>query len=224
VTIKVDRLHQQSPQCDVLAGFGLWKQMVTTHTQAAITHPVLAMPLSTLLVIDDDESFLAAFCALLESELPCKAHHLPDPSQVMRVVQTLQPQVALIDLAFPGLDGETILTDLRAHHPAVVVGILSASADAESARRCLRSGADDYISKCLPPAIILQRVSDLLLASQARIRPRKRVGQAHADAAIRTAMHQAKGRVSIAAAHLGISRQALYKRLRSLSWKQTPPS
>src|SRR6185503_4017100 len=68
-----------------------------------------------------------------------------------------QPEVMVLDLTLPGVDGWTLITQLRAHpltrHIPIVV--LSARAYPEDERRALALGADAFLRKpCPPPALV----------------------------------------------------------------------
>jgi two-component system C4-dicarboxylate transport response regulator DctD len=53
----------------------------------------------------------------------------------------------LLDLALPGLPGESVLEALRREAPAVPVIIVSGNSDADRASALLKRGAFDYVAK-----------------------------------------------------------------------------
>ena len=72
-----------------------------------------------------------------------------------------RPQIILLDLMMPVMDGFTVLRKLKSN-PATMsipVIILTAKIDAESERRCMRDGALDYIHKPWGPGEIEDRVA-----------------------------------------------------------------
>lgn len=92
-------------------------------------------------------------------------HDLPDGDRVLRLAIELQPDVVVLDLALPGVDGCVLLAELRSHpltaHIPVV--ILSAHAYPEDEQRATEAGAAAFLRKpCLPGdlAATLRRVSE----------------------------------------------------------------
>jgi signal transduction histidine kinase len=79
------------------------------------------------------------------------------------------PDLVLLDVRMPGLDGFDTLERLRAlpHGPNVPVVFLTAFDDEDTHRRALAAGVDDFLSKPLRPTELLIRVRSLLRLSAA---------------------------------------------------------
>jgi two-component system sensor histidine kinase/response regulator len=79
------------------------------------------------------------------------------------------PDLVLLDVRMPGLDGFDTLARLRAlpHGDNVPVVFLTAFDDEDTHRRALAAGVDDFLSKPLRPTELLIRVRSLLRLSQA---------------------------------------------------------
>ena len=101
-----------------------------------------------ILIVDDHALFRAGLKALL--------HALPDMKVVaeadgghegLRQVETHRPEVALVDLSMPGLNGMTTTTRIVRGFPETRVLVLSMHADDEYARQALRAGATGYLLK-----------------------------------------------------------------------------
>ncbi len=71
---------------------------------------------------------------------------------VLRVVAHTQPDVVLLDIRMPGMDGMAVLEQLRQHHPDVKVVIFSALDSHDQIEAALRRGAHGYIVKTVNPA------------------------------------------------------------------------
>ena len=69
-----------------------------------------------------------------------------DGRQALRQAQVLQPDVILMDLEMPGLDGFEATRQIKAAQPGVRVVILSIHAGAEE-ERARQAGADDFVVK-----------------------------------------------------------------------------
>ena len=82
-------------------------------------------------------------------EVVGEARRGPD---VLPVVMRTQPDVVLLDLRMPGLDGLSVLDQIRERIPGVTVVIFSALDSREQIEAALRRGADGYIVKTVNPA------------------------------------------------------------------------
>jgi DNA-binding NarL/FixJ family response regulator len=74
--------------------------------------------------------------------------------QVLRLVDELRPDVVLLDLRLPEVDGLVCLDQIKRRFPQVRVIILSVSSDAKLIGNVLKRGADGYIIKSVNPADI----------------------------------------------------------------------
>lgn len=70
-----------------------------------------------------------------------------DGPSVLRLVEQVQPDVVLMDIRMPGLDGLAALEQIRATWPHIAVVILTTYNDDELVLRGLRSGASGYLLK-----------------------------------------------------------------------------
>ena len=73
-----------------------------------------------------------------------------------------QPQLVILDLMMPGMDGFAVLETLRSEGMSMPVLILSAKGQETDKVRGLRSGADDFVTKPFGVLELLARVSALL--------------------------------------------------------------
>lgn len=72
-------------------------------------------------------------------------------SRVLPLVHQTDPDLVLLDLRMPGLDGLACLDAIRERHPRVKVVILSAFEDQEHVRAAFARGASAYIVKSVNP-------------------------------------------------------------------------
>jgi len=72
-------------------------------------------------------------------------------SQVLPLVSQTDPDLALLDLRMPEMDGLTCLDRIRKQHPKVKVVILSVSTDPEVVQTVLNHGAAAYVVKSVNP-------------------------------------------------------------------------
>ena len=72
-------------------------------------------------------------------------------SQVLPLIRRLQPDLVLLDLRMPQMDGLTCLTKIRKEFPDMKVAMLSVSQDPELIQTALKRGANAYIVKSIDP-------------------------------------------------------------------------
>ncbi|HSO18028.1 MAG TPA: sigma 54-interacting transcriptional regulator, partial [Desulfosarcina sp.] len=109
--------------------------------------PPAPYPKSPILIVDDEASILLAIdttlqLAGLDHTITCR-----DSRRVMAVLAEQPVEVVLLDLNMPNVDGHRILDDVRREHPDVPVIIVTGAVDVETAVRCIKAGAFDYIVK-----------------------------------------------------------------------------
>jgi DNA-binding NarL/FixJ family response regulator len=71
--------------------------------------------------------------------------------RVLPVVARTNPDLVVLDLRMPGMDGLICLDQIRKRHPAVKVVVLSVSTDAKLIENVLKRGASAYIVKSVNP-------------------------------------------------------------------------
>ncbi|HEY4099282.1 MAG TPA: type II/IV secretion system protein [Gemmatimonadales bacterium] len=118
---------------------------------------------ATILLVEDEESLRRVIKDLLEQEgyHICEAR---DGAEAMEQVDRHNPDLVLLDLNLPNIDGYTVLQKLRAHprteHLPVV--ILSARGDEDNEVKVLRLGATDFLSKPFRPKALSARLEATL--------------------------------------------------------------
>ena len=127
------------------------------------------MTRSTILMIDDSPENLFALGELLRPEYRLLA--ATSGKEGLRIAKNLpQPDLVLLDVMMPNMDGYAVLAELRAD-PAtrnIPVIFLTALADPKDEEHGLQLGAADYIAKPLTPSLVTARVRTQLEAKQAR--------------------------------------------------------
>ena len=92
-------------------------------------------------------------------------HDLPDGDRVLPLAVEMQPDVVILDLSLPGIDGYSLAAALRAHPltSQIPIVVLSAHAYPEDEQRARNAGAAAFLRKpCLPAELAetLKRVSE----------------------------------------------------------------
>ena len=117
-----------------------------------------------VLVIDDNHANVALLeSALLRYGLE-SVSTLTDAGRAVATIEELQPNLVLLDLHMPIMDGHTILAVVRQRYGALElpVAVLTADATREAAHRALSLGANDFLTKPLDIAEVVLRVRNLL--------------------------------------------------------------
>jgi two-component system, OmpR family, KDP operon response regulator KdpE len=102
-------------------------------------------PANTLLVIDDEPQIRRFISAGLELH-GYRVHESENGSAGLKAVAQFQPNLILLDLVLPDMNGLEVLKTLRSWSDVPVI-VLSIQADEERKVQLLRSGADDYMIK-----------------------------------------------------------------------------
>jgi DNA-binding NarL/FixJ family response regulator len=105
-----------------------------------------------ILIADDHQLMLAGMRQVLELdggfEVVAEAYH---GTEVVPLVGQTQPEVVLLDIRMPGLDGLVCLDRLRSRYPEVRVVMCSMSSDPEQIQSAFKRGACGYIVKSINP-------------------------------------------------------------------------
>ncbi|HEY1015735.1 MAG TPA: HD domain-containing phosphohydrolase [Herpetosiphonaceae bacterium] len=118
-----------------------------------------------LLVIDDDLTNVQLIKGILRSGNLLNVTDTNDSREALRLFLEIQPDVVLLDLKMPYLDGFAVLEALRAHMPPeapVPVLMLTADMTAVAKRRTLSMGAQDFLTKPLDTVETLLRIRNAL--------------------------------------------------------------
>ena len=101
---------------------------------------------STVCLLDDDSSVLKATSRLLASS-GWKVESFSDPIAFLRYAQTHHPQVAVIDIMMPGMNGLEVQTRLRSISPLTRVIVLTSKDDPLVRSKAMEAGASAFFLK-----------------------------------------------------------------------------
>src|SRR5207302_8034630 len=104
-----------------------------------------------LLIVDDHPLTRDALAALMQQHGFEVAGQASDGAEAIELARALSPDVILLDLSMPGLDGLTALPRLREAAPECEVVVLTASGTEENLLSAIRAGAAGYLLKTEPP-------------------------------------------------------------------------
>jgi DNA-binding NarL/FixJ family response regulator len=104
-----------------------------------------------VLIVDDHPLTRDALAALLAQQGFDVIGDAHDGLHAIAQAETLQPDLVLLDLTMPGMDGLTALPRIREQAPTCEVVVLTASDDEASLLAAIRAGASGYLLKTEPP-------------------------------------------------------------------------
>ena len=127
---------------------------------------------STILMVDDEESAIDVLQILLEDEGYSNLLSTTESREAFEMIERHQPDVVLLDLMMPGVNGFEILEAMRgsADHLVRPVIILTAETDPETKLRALELGATDLLAKPVDPSELALRLRNTLAAKLFRDR------------------------------------------------------
>src|ERR1700730_8232443 len=112
-----------------------------------------------VLVVDDDALVRAGLCMLLAgAEEIVVVGEAADGSEVASAIAAYKPDVVLMDIRMPGMDGLAATELLRAQDDAPEVIVLTTFEADDDVLRALRAGAGGFLLKDTPPAEIVRAV------------------------------------------------------------------
>lgn len=104
------------------------------------------MPVTNVLLVDDEERFLTTTKALLDKE-GCNVFTAADGWRGMEQLKAQRIDVIVLDVKMPGIDGIEVLRRIKELHPLVEVIMLTGHSTLDTAIRGLKLGAFDYLTK-----------------------------------------------------------------------------
>jgi adenylate cyclase len=121
---------------------------------------VIAEPeTGSILVVDDDRVNRTLLARSLEA-LGHRVVTASNGSEALDLLQVEEPDIVLLDIVMPGMDGVTVLGRIKGDPAlrAVPVIMISALEDFDSVVRCIELGAEDYLQKPFDPVLLRARI------------------------------------------------------------------
>jgi len=122
--------------------------------------------MATIALVDDDRNILTSVGMLLEQE----GYHVrtyADGASALTALQATPPDLAILDIKMPRMDGLELLRRLRQGGDLPVIFLTSKDEEIDELMG-LNAGADDYIRKPFSQRLLLERVKAVLRRADAR--------------------------------------------------------
>jgi len=124
-----------------------------------------------ILVVDDEQDIVDLVSYNLRKE-GYKVFTASNGTQAVEVASTLKPDVVILDIMMPGMDGFEVCRSLRQDPSLAPTAIMFLTAKSGEIDQILglELGADDYIQKPISPRVLLARVKTILRRGSEKVR------------------------------------------------------
>jgi len=112
-----------------------------------------------VLLADDHSIVRAGLCRIVEeSEGMTVVGEAADGREAIRLVEACRPDVAVVDISMPNVDGLEVVSQLATRHPGLPVLILTMHEEAQYVVRALETGAMGYLTKQSAPEQLVKAI------------------------------------------------------------------
>ncbi len=120
---------------------------------------------ATIVIVDDHLLIAKAITSIIENFSDYKVLYECECGQ--QFIDRLQqkndiPDIVLLDISMPGMDGFEVATWLKKHHPQILVMALTMQSDDASLIKMIKSGAKGYLQKNVHPAELQKALNALV--------------------------------------------------------------
>ncbi|MBF0613570.1 MAG: diguanylate cyclase [Magnetococcales bacterium] len=122
----------------------------------------------TVLIVDDEPINIAVMTDILEERY--EILFATDGARALELARTAQPDLILLDVMMPGMDGYEVCLKLKEERETVQIPVIfvTAMSDVDDEARGLELGAMDYITKPVSPPVVRARVRNQIELKHAR--------------------------------------------------------
>ncbi|MBM3523385.1 MAG: response regulator transcription factor [Alphaproteobacteria bacterium] len=124
----------------------------------------------TIALVDDDRNILTSVAMALEAE-GFTVRSFADSTEALRDITARPPDLAVLDIKMPRMDGMELLGRLRKQSQLPIIFLTSKDDEVDEALG-LRMGADDYITKPFSQRLLIERIR-AILRRQEMVRDRR---------------------------------------------------
>lgn len=128
---------------------------------------------ANILIVDDEEVNIQLLERVLKRAGYLNVISTTDPTRVLALHDEMEPDLVILDLNMPHMDGYEVMEELSRHileGTYLPILVLTADASAEARQRALSMGARDFLTKPFDQDEALLRIRNLLEARQLHLR------------------------------------------------------
>jgi DNA-binding NarL/FixJ family response regulator len=112
-------------------------------------------------IVDNDDALRAELAELIDADAACSmVRHCPDAESALNELPRFKPDVVLLDITLPGMDGIECMRRLKAQMPGIHVIIFTACEDHNRALDSLVAGASGCLLKNTPATRLLAAIQE----------------------------------------------------------------
>lgn len=117
-----------------------------------------------ILIVDDDPKNVAVIQQVMEMAGYVNIHFTSDPREVCGLYQKIWPDLLLLDLNMPYMDGFQVMEELKKieQRDYIPILVLTAQTDRESRLKALKAGAKDFLLKPFDLVEVIHRIQNIL--------------------------------------------------------------
>jgi DNA-binding response OmpR family regulator len=110
-----------------------------------------------VLLVDDEEEFVKALAERLKMR-DLRSDTVLDGEEALSYVEDQEPDVMVLDLKMPGIDGMEVLRQVRRAYPRIQVIILTGHGTEKDEEEAKRLGAFDYLEKPVNLDVLVKKM------------------------------------------------------------------
>lgn len=122
----------------------------------------------TVLVVDDNASMRAALRGIVKADGHDVIGEAAEGKTGLAMIRQMKPDVVLLDMTMPGMDGLAVLTEIKEAGLATSVLVVSGSEDQALIQQAFSLGAIGYVTKPLNPGRILKTFEQIDIVNKSR--------------------------------------------------------
>ena len=119
------------------------------------------MPKPRILIVDDEKNIVSSLTGILADE-GYEVAKTGDGVEALEIIQTDPPDLVLLDIWLPGMDGIEVLKTVKTYHPEIEVLIMSGHGTIDTAVKATKLGAQDFIEKPFSLDRVTQSIAEAL--------------------------------------------------------------
>ncbi len=151
---------------------------------------------ATILVVDDTPDNLQLVAGLFRDRFKVKIAHNGEKALAIRQSDA-PPDLILLDVMMPGMDGLEVARRLREHHASECTPIIFVTAMTDASRhQGLSLGAIDYVFKPIEPELLRLRVSNLMVYVEHRKQLQKDFDQMHENSRLQAEVERLRAELT----------------------------
>src|SRR5215813_697611 len=133
------------------------------------------MTMDNILVVDDERN-IRTLCSRVLAGDQIEVHGVGTGKEGLQTADEVSPDLVLLDLRLPDMDGIDVLRSLKGRHPEIAVIIITGFGQIQSAVEAMKAGATDYLEK---PFEHLDKLKLAVSRALEEVRARREIQRLH---------------------------------------------